>query len=114
MQKRKVTPITSKIEKRLYESNVPVRMGQKVLVTNSDGSQYIAEVIQIHGNVKNWILKVRKVNDDGSTSIEEVADLVVEAVIILRDIVLSEVFKAAWQWIKNLFKKRPQNNPSLS
>lgn len=112
MKKRSILP--NKIEKRLYNSNVRPTLGQKVVVTRADGTQYIAEVIQIHGSIKNWILKVRTVNDDGTTTTEEVADLVVEAVVILKDIALSEVFKAAWQWVKNLFKKKPKKEPSLS
>lgn len=99
----------TQIQKRVKSARVTPKVGQKVLVTAADGTQYLAEVIELHGKIKNLITKVKVVREDGKVEIQEVADLVVEAVIVLKDIVLSQVFKAAWQWVKNLFsKKEPQ------
>ena len=93
------------IAKRL-KKGAKAKHGQKVLVTASDGTQYVGEIIEFHGRIKNWITKVKKVNDDGKVEVKEVADLVVEAVIVVKDIVLSDVFKAIGEWFKNIFKKK--------
>jgi len=97
---------TQEIKKRIDGSSVTPKVGDKVLVTRADGTQYLAEIIEIHADIKDWILKVKKVDDDGQTTVEEVAGLVVDAVIIVQNIVLSDVFRAISQWVKNLFRKK--------
>ena len=98
------------IAKRIENTTVPVKVGDKVLVTRADGSQYLAEVIEFSSDIRGWITKVKKVNADGSTSIEEVAELTVEAVMILQDIVLSDIFKTVMQWLRNVFRKKPKTD----
>lgn len=112
MKTQQKTP-NQKIQKRLNSPDVKPQLGQKVLITNPDGTQYVAEVLSIHSKIKNWILQVKKVDEDGKVEIEEVADLVVEAVIIVKDIVFTDVFKALVLWIKKVFRGKPQAQPSL-
>jgi hypothetical protein len=99
---------TTEIRQRIKEGNVKPKIGDKVLVTRADGTQYLAEVLEIHADIKDWILKVKKVDDDGITSVQEVSNLVVDAVIIVQNIILSDVFRAFSQWVKNLFRKKPK------
>lgn len=94
------------IAERIQKATVNVKAGQKVLVTNADGTQYLAEIIGFHDRIKNWITKVRVAGEDGKYEVKEVADLVVDAIIVVKDIVLSDVGKAIAQFFKNLFKKK--------
>lgn len=94
------------ISKRIANADIVAKVGDKVVVTRADGTQYIGEVIEMHQRVKNWITKVKKVNDDGTTTIEEISELVADAVIILKDVILSDVFKTIGQWFRNLFRKK--------
>lgn len=80
-------------------------IGDKVLVTGPNGLQYMAEVVELHGDIKGLITKVKRAKEDGSYTVEEVSGLVVDAVVVLRKVVLSDVAKAAWSWIRGLFKK---------
>lgn len=85
-------------------NGVTPKIGQKVLVTAKDGSQYMAEIFTLHSKVKNLITKVRVAKQDGSYTIQEVSELVVEAVILVKDITISELAKAFVQYLKNIFK----------
>jgi hypothetical protein len=49
---------------------------------------------------------VKRVDDDGKVTVEEVAELVIDAVIIVKDIVLSDVWKTIGQWFRNAFSKK--------
>lgn len=80
-----------------------VSIGDKVYIPELG---VIAEVSELHKDVKNYITKVKLVKEDGTVEIIEVANLVVEGVILLRKIVFSEVVKAAWSWFSNLFRKK--------
>ena len=97
---------TRAIAERIQNTTVPPKIGDKVLVTREDGTQYIAEIIEISKDISGWVTKVKKVNADGTTSIEEVAELTVEAVMILQEIVFSDIFKTIAQWFRNIFRKK--------
>lgn len=93
------------IAKRVARAGGKAKVGQKVLVTNPDGSQYVAEILEFHERVKGWITKVKVAGKNGY-EIKEVADLIVDAVMILQDITLSDVGRAIGQFFKNIFKKK--------
>jgi cephalosporin-C deacetylase-like acetyl esterase len=95
----------AKIKERIEKATVKVKLGQKVLVTNADGTQYLAEIAEFHEQIKGWITKVKIEGKDGYT-FKEVSELVVDAVMIVKDITLSDVGKAIAQFFKNLFSKK--------
>jgi hypothetical protein len=94
------------IFKRLKRNNSKPKIGALVLVTRLDGSQFVGEIHELHERIKNWIIKVKRIDDDGIVTIEEVADLVIDAVIIVKDIALSDIWKTIGHWLKNTFRKR--------
>lgn len=93
------------IAKRLAQAGNKAKVGQKVIVTNPDGSQYVAEILEFHEQIKGWITKVKVAGKNGY-EVKEVADLIVDAVMILKDISLSDVGRAIGQFFKNIFKKK--------
>lgn len=64
------------------------------------------EVLEMSDKVKGLIAKVKVAGADGKYTTHEVADLGVDAVIVLRDIVVSQVFEVIVSWVKQLFRKR--------
>jgi hypothetical protein len=79
------------------------KVGQKVFLPDLN---CFGEIVELHNRVKAWVAKVKITNADGSTSIQEVADLTVQAVVILNDVVASDAFKTLFTWLKSLFKKK--------
>lgn len=96
------------IAETIENPEVKPKVGDTVVVTKKDGTQYIGIIVEMHTRIKNWITKVKKVNDDGTTTVEEVSELVVDAIIIVKDIVISDLFKVIAQWFRNLFRKKAQ------
>lgn len=84
------------------------KVGQKVYIPDID---CFGEVIEIHNRVQSWVSKVKITNADGSTTIKEVGDLAIEAIVIVEDVIASEAFKTLWTWLKNLFKKKKNKPP---
>jgi hypothetical protein len=61
------------------------------------------EIIEMSDKVKGLITKVKIAGVDGNYTIQEVGNLTVEAVILLRDIVLSDVVKVLSTWVRKVF-----------
>lgn len=78
------------------------RIGQQVVVPDLG---VIGEVIEISNDIENLVLKVKVASEDGFKTVD-VEDLVVEAVVVVKKIRLSEAFKFLWMAIKNLFRKK--------
>lgn len=110
MRTAPMTEPSNKIAERLKNAETKPKVGDKVLVTKQDGTQYIGEIVKMHERIKNWIVEVQKVDDDGKVTIEEVGNLVVDAVIIVRDVVVSDIWKVIGQWFRNIFRKKDQKN----
>lgn len=78
------------------------RLGQQVIVPDLG---LVGEVVEIALNVENLVLKVKVATADGF-KIVPVEDLLIEAIVIVKKVRFSEVFKLLWVAIKNIFKKK--------
>lgn len=64
----------------------------------------IGEVAEISSDVKNLITQIKITTQDG-IAFEEVEDLIVDGVYLVRKIRISTAFKLLFQAVKNLFSK---------
>ena len=78
------------------------KIGDKVVLP--DGQ--LAEVLELSKDIKGLITRVKIMRENGSYYEKEVADLVVDAVIVLREVFVSDVFKTFSTWFKQLFKRK--------
>jgi hypothetical protein len=78
-----------------------MKIGQKVYIPELD---IYGEVVEVSDKVRGLITKIKVAGKDGY-EFKEVANLTVEAVIVLRDIVASDVFRAFGAWVSKLFRK---------
>lgn len=77
--------------------------GQKVYVPELG---VFGEILEISNGVGGVITKIRIANADGTFSEKEVSELVVHAVVVVKDVIASEVFKVIANWVKSWFKRK--------
>jgi hypothetical protein len=79
------------------------KIGQKVYVPSLN---LVGEVQAISDKVKNLITHIKIAREDGEFDIKEVQDLVVEAIVIVRDVIFSDIWKVIGAWVKGIFKRK--------
>lgn len=77
--------------------------GQKVYIPKLG---VFGEVLEISNGVGGLITKIRIANADGTFSEKEVSELVVHAVVVVKDVVASDMFKVIANWVKSWFKRK--------
>lgn len=80
-------------------------LGQQVKVNIPNVGEVVGEVTEISKDIKNLITKVKVAIGDGFKEYN-VEDLIVEAVLIVKKIRLSQAFKLLFTAIGNLFRKK--------
>jgi hypothetical protein len=78
------------------------KIGDKVVLPNGQ----IAEILEFSKDIKGLITRVKIMRENGSYYEKEVADLVVDAVLVLREVFLSDVVKTFAHWFNQLFKRK--------
>lgn len=79
------------------------KIGDKVYMPSL---KVFGEILEIADGVNGIITKVRIANADGTFTDIEVRQLVVDAVVVVRNIMASDIFKVIANWVKGWFKKK--------
>lgn len=88
------------------KQNPPAKIGMKVKAINPEtGAEIIGEVVEISNQVRNLITKIKVESKDG-VQLVEVSGWVVDAIKIITNVGKTNVFKAFWEWLSGLFKKK--------
>lgn len=87
---------------QLNSQGIDIKIGQQVYVPSLG---VYGEVVSMFTGIKNLIKEIKVKGGDGEYTIIEVSELVVKAVVILDELVQTNIFKRLWSWVSNLFRK---------
>lgn len=90
---------------QLNKKGINIQIGQRVYVPELD---LYGEVVSLYQGIHNLIKEIKVMGADGKYTIIEVSDFVVKAVVILDELVQTNIFKRFWSWVTDLFRKKKQ------